>query len=412
MSYKFIENTVQIINEDQVILANQNNGYFIRISKEVFDILNIMIDNKLSLGELLNKLNDDDDRDYINNLFYKLINNVIQKYGDKDQNKKNELAAFEITHRCNLHCKHCCIDADSIISEKEDLSTTETKDILDKLIEWNPKAIMISGGEPMLRDDFIELMKHLRKNYSGKIILSTNGTLINDENVKVLAECFDKIDISLDGVDEESCSIVRGNGVFDKVINNVKKIQNTGFLNISLSMAISDKNDHLEEQFIDLNKTLGTKPLVRIFEPIGRGKYNKSIFSDKSEDEIYIPRDYLSDDYEKIVIRTCSAGEKELFISYNGDIYPCVHFMEDLFKLGNIRDINKLSELNNKYDNMSLIKLINSNDFKQCEKCKVNLFCWTCLGELKKLKNNKPAFEYRCKKIKPVLFKRIWGMEI
>lgn len=48
MNYKFIENTVQIVNKDKVLLANPNNGYFIRISKEIFDILNIMIDNKLS----------------------------------------------------------------------------------------------------------------------------------------------------------------------------------------------------------------------------------------------------------------------------------------------------------------------------------------------------------------------------
>ncbi|MEF9992032.1 MAG: radical SAM protein [Peptostreptococcaceae bacterium] len=411
MSYKFIENTVQIVNEDKVILANQNNGYFIRISKEIFDILNIMIDNKLSIEELLSKLNDDEDRDYINKLFYKLINNVIQKQGDKDQNNKNELAAFEITHRCNLHCTHCCIDADCSISDNEDLSTNETIDIIDKLVEWNPKAIMISGGEPMIRSDFIELMKYLRKNYDGKIILSTNGTLINDENISILSKCFDKIDISLDGVDEESCSIVRGKGVFDKVIKNIKRIQNSGFYNISLSMVISDKNEHLEENFRDLNKTLGTQPLVRLFEPIGRGKDNKSIFSNKGEDEIYIPLDYLSEDYKKISIRTCSAGKKELFISHDGDIYPCVQFIEDQFKLGNIKNIDRLSELNNDYNNMSL-RLINPNNFEQCKKCKVNLFCWTCPGQLKELKDSKLAFEYRCKAIKPVLFKRVWGVEV
>lgn len=411
MNYKFIENTVQIVNEDKVLLVNPNNGYFIRISKETFDILNIMIDNKLSLEELLRKLNDDDDRDYINKLFNKLINNVIQKHGDTCKVNNNELAAFEITHRCNLSCKHCCIDADGIVSEKEDLSTNEVKEILDKLVEWNPKTIMISGGEPMIRSDFTELMKYLRKSYYGKIILSTNGTLINDENVNLLSECFDKIDISLDGVDEESCSIVRGRGVFDKVIRNVKRIQDTGFFKISLSMAISDKNEHLECEFIDLNKALGTQPLVRLFEPIGRGKDNKSIFSDKSEDEIYIPDDYLSEDYKKIAIRTCSAGKKEIFISYNGDIYPCVQFTENQFKLGNMKNIGKLSELNNKYNNVNL-KLIDPNKFEQCEKCKVNLFCWTCPGQLKELKNSKEAFEYRCKKIRPVLFKRVWGMEV
>ena len=135
----------------------------------------------------------------------------------------------------------------------------------------------------------------------GKIILSTNGTFINDKNVDILAKCAYKIDISLDGVDEESCSIVRGPGVFDKVINNVKLLKNTGFEKISLSMAVSDKNKHLETEFNKLNELLGTTPLVRAFTPVGRGKDNRNIFSDKGIDEVYISEEFLSDDYNSLL---------------------------------------------------------------------------------------------------------------
>lgn len=61
----------------------------------------------------------------------------------------------------------------------------------------------VKWWEPMIRNDFIELLKYLKDHYKGKIIISTNGTLINNENVEILAECASQIDISLDGYDEK-----------------------------------------------------------------------------------------------------------------------------------------------------------------------------------------------------------------
>lgn len=130
---------------------------------------------------------------------------------DDENNKsiiRNKIASFEITHRCNLKCKHCCVDADQIVSKKEDLSTDEIKQILDMLIKWNPERIMLSGGEPMLRPDFIELLMYLKENYTGEIIISTNATLINENNVEIISKYAHQIDVSVDGIDEESCSII------------------------------------------------------------------------------------------------------------------------------------------------------------------------------------------------------------
>ena len=284
MSFNFSKNCSEIINETKVVLGNRQTGQWVRISKEVYDILKLGIENNFCLSKLMSSLYDDNDRDYIQNLYSRLCSIGIIEDNDNKQTFKNKIASIEMTHRCNLKCIHCCIDADGIISENEDLSTEEMKCIFDKLIIWNPNYIMLSGGEPMLRKDFIELLLYLKSSYEGKIILSTNGTFINDKNVDILAKCAYKIDISLDGVDEESCSIVRGPGVFDKVINNVKLLKNTGFEKISLSMAVSDKNKHLETEFNKLNELLGTTPLVRAFTPVGRGKDNRIIFSDKGID--------------------------------------------------------------------------------------------------------------------------------
>ncbi|WP_349292283.1 radical SAM protein [Thermoanaerobacterium thermosaccharolyticum] len=78
------------------------------------------------------------------------------------------------------------------------------KDIINKMSKWNPKSIMLSGDEPMVRTDFFELLLYLKSIYNGNIILSTNGLLISEENVDILTKCVTSMSISLDGADEES----------------------------------------------------------------------------------------------------------------------------------------------------------------------------------------------------------------
>lgn len=408
--YKFSKHSRNIVNLDKVVLGNRETGQWVRISKEVYDILNLGIDNSMSLNELKSILYDDEDRDYIDNLYKKLCYLGIVEDENTKQVFENKIASLEMTHRCNLKCIHCCIDADHVVSEKEDLSTDQIKKIFNKLIKWRPKSIMLSGGEPMLRSDFIELLKYLRNNYNGKIIVSTNGTFINDKNVEILAKCSDQIDISVDGVDEESCSRVRGPGIFDRVINNVKLLKSTGFEKITLSMAVSYKNEHLEDKFNKLNESLGTIPLVRAFAPVGRGKYNADEFLDNGLDQVYISEEFLSDEYDKVFgICPCNAGKREIMIAYNGDLYPCPSFMKSDYKLGNILEIEELDDMLGKNEEAyKSLDFMSPENYGKCKDCKVNLFCWTCPGELEDLKGRKEAFEDRCRKIKPVLYKRVW----
>ncbi|MGX9758291.1 radical SAM protein [Clostridioides difficile] len=414
MSYRFSNYSNLIINRDKVILGNLQSGYWTKISKEVYDILTLGIDKNYSIEQLKLSLYDDEDRAYISTLYDNLCFIGIIEDENHRSIVKNKIASFEITHRCNLKCTHCCVDADQIASKKEDLSTEGIKQILDKLIKWNPERIMLSGGEPMLRSDFIELLIYLKENYTGDIVISTNATLINKDNVEIISKYAHQIDISIDGVDEESCSIIRGPGVFDKVMKSVKLLKDTGFEKISLSMVVSDKNEHLQEQFNLLNERLGTKAIFRGFAAIGRGKKNKSHFSEYGENEVYISEDYLSDDFdESIGICSCKGGRQELFIAYNGDVYPCPSFIKKEFLIGNILDVDKVGNLEKfKEDgicNYNLTNIINFENNKECIDCKVNLFCWTCPGKLDELNGNKLALKDKCSKIKPILYKRVWG---
>ena len=167
--YKFSDCSKSIHHLNKVVLGNKETSQWVRISKEVYDILRLGIDKNLSIEKLQTFMSDDEDKEYIQNIYNKLLNMGILEDENNKLDFQNVTVGFEITHRCNLKCIHCCIDADEVISDKKDLSTKEIKEIFDKIIIWDPKSIMLSGGEPMLRKDFIELLVYLRENYNGRI---------------------------------------------------------------------------------------------------------------------------------------------------------------------------------------------------------------------------------------------------
>ena len=100
----------------------------------------------------------------------------------------------------------------------------------------------------------------------------TKGTLITPKNVKEIVSQIDSIDISLEGADEESCAVIRGKGVFEKVVSSIKLLQSHGFSKISISMVLSANNVRYTKQFMELNESLNTTPMLRALSYEGRAK--------------------------------------------------------------------------------------------------------------------------------------------
>lgn len=404
----------KIVKDDKVILANKETGTWTRMSDEVYEILKLLLADGDSIESLHSAFEINDDYIFIKNLYDSLVDSNIICSEEYQPNKQNKIVSIQLTNRCNLKCIHCCVDAESAANDNLDLTTAQIKSIFDKVINWNPLNIMLSGGEPMIRNDFIELLTYLREKYKGKIILSTNSLFIHKENVKILTLCCDSFEISIDGIDEETCSIVRGPGVFNKVCKNIQLLKSFGAANINLSMVFSDRNQYLEDQFYKLNEKLGTKAVCRLFSAIGRGALNKSVFSDKSNEDIYIPSDYLAEQYDKpFGISFCSAGNRELFIGFDGALYPCPSYMQDEFVMGNVLDCENINDLlkSDKEQYSEYIAQAHPQKLSTCSNCQVRHFCWTCPGELRDI-TTKEAFQARCNLLKPVLMKRVWEQEL
>lgn len=103
---------------------------------------------------------------------------------------------WNLTNRCNLSCQHCYASAGS--DPKVELSLSEIRRIADELVCEGVRFAVLSGGEPLLRDDIFSLSGILTEK-GIRTYLSTNGLLINRDNVSLISESFDYVGISIDG---------------------------------------------------------------------------------------------------------------------------------------------------------------------------------------------------------------------
>lgn len=133
---------------------------------------------------------------------------------------------WDITYVCNLRCKHCfywnpkiaSITLSRLRSYGRELTFSEIKEyIVPKLIRANIRCIVLTGGEPLVREDVWEVLRLLHKHYF-TIVLYTNATLIDSKfKSRILVSSCSGIQISLDGPEDVNDEI-RGVGTFKRVI--------------------------------------------------------------------------------------------------------------------------------------------------------------------------------------------------
>ena len=120
----------------------------------------------------------------------------------------------------------------------------------------SPRVIFISGGEPLVRKDIVEVVKIL-KQISPLICINTNATLINEELLNQLIDAgLNYIQVSLDGI-EEMHDAVRGKGMYKKTMENLKLINKyEDKVKLHISSLVSMLNIDYMDQFVDqiLNK--------------------------------------------------------------------------------------------------------------------------------------------------------------
>jgi len=156
---------------------------------------------------------------------------------------------FDVTLKCNQKCLHCNVCGGERFSNEMD--TVQIGKLIQEFYDIGVYDLAITGGEPLMRDDWREIVEYACTRGSWKVVINTNGTLWTEKDIKFVAEkCPElRIVISLDGNTPETYGILRKdrNGkpdtqAFSRIVHNLGKMHDYG-LSTNLNFTITRLND-------------------------------------------------------------------------------------------------------------------------------------------------------------------------
>ncbi len=137
-------------------------------------------------------------------------------------------AAIDLTYRCNNRCRHCWLwTADTEEEAARELTTADWREVIDQARALGTREWSISGGEPLLRDDFAELFEHATARavtYS----LNTNGTLVTPEIARLLTRKGRKMVAVYGPTAEVYDRVTRNPGGFEALLQGLAYLKEAG----------------------------------------------------------------------------------------------------------------------------------------------------------------------------------------
>ena len=260
---------------------------------------------------------------------------------------------FELTARCNFNCRMCYVHLKTDIAElkKRELTAEQWLEIARKAREKGLIFLLLTGGEPFLREDFPYLYEQLIK--MGFVVsINSNASLYND----TLSNLFKKyppsrINVTLYGGSEETYSGLCGNPSFEKVISNLKRMKSDG-LQVRLNVSLTPYNVNDMQRIDSISRELNLQakasaymyPPARVdgsvgensarFTPEEAGKAIAEWYSIREDKATFAQRanalkqgirceaeDNCVDPESDCV--QCRAGRSSFWITWDGKMTPC-----------------------------------------------------------------------------------------
>lgn len=425
-------------------LYNEHYGYDVntnaifKISDELAKYLKAVLDSEECNYENLYLCQDAQD-----GLDYLLSQGLLQPLNDGMEIEHLETSTLEnmydsnlkgiilqVTQNCNLRCKYCVYSGSYVNRQHNNkrMSLDTAKDVIDFFWSHTSKSDNLSfgfyGGEPLLEFDLIkEIVAYINKKFAGKkhtFTITTNATLLGEEQIRFLAENDFQLVISLDGPAEiQNANRVFADGehgTFESVMSNLRKVKEINekyYSRISFNAVIDlNQNFSCANDFFlsyDMVKNSGlTGNLVSNTNRKGDMNIKTQFYVDSLYElfKIYLyyanDKDFYSEYkpglldasvrsmrtgmYERFISKNllsskmttggqCLPGIQRFFVNVEGKFYPCERVNEnaDSLCIGNVKqgfDIGKASEILN-------VAQLTKNE---CKKCWCFNMCTQCVS--------------------------------
>jgi len=282
-----------------------------------------------------------------------LIKELMQGNVIREQLRNQGLAAPQVylispTMRCNLRCPGCYA---ANYSQKDDLEIEVIDRVITEGKELGMFWVTILGGEPFVRQDMWEIYKRHQDVF---FQVFTNGTLVNKETARKLAEVGNMLVIfSVDGFEEET-DARRGKGVFRGVMQAMDDLREVG-VPFGFSSMITRRNmetiisDEFNDMLIEKGCLIGWHFL---YIPVGLNPdvslmptaEQRELMRQRGAQRIRNEKPMLVVDFwnDAPIVGGCIAGGRSYFhINAHGDVEPCifVHMAVDNIKQKSLKEV-------------------------------------------------------------------------
>ncbi len=320
---------------------------------------------------------------------------------------------LELTYRCNLNCSFCFINESR---QKNEMTTKEWLNIIDQIPIYS--FISFVAGEVLIRDDFFEIFEKACKKTLGKVSIISNGLLLNEYKInQFIKNNMLLLSVSVDGFEENHDKIRNKKGLWENIIRNLYTLQELKTQKNIKRPLVDIKSVILENNLDDLPKIykesikLGAEFYSLSFKRNNFLRQNSKLYEDFSKEfyeiqyplEMYFNKEHFIEIYKELesisknaptklrwapkfeevgdldrilkyftlgteniqkIYKPCNIPFSSVFITPEGDIYPCLSV-----KLGNVR-------------NKRIQKILNEKPYKEfrnkLKQCKIFNACQLC----------------------------------
>lgn len=255
-------------------------------------------------------------------------------------------AYLHVTHHCNLRCVGCYSGVGDR-NARADLPLETMAAIVRRLAAAGVQRLVISGGEPFLRNDLPAIARCAKEAGVGFVDVLTNGTCVDDDTLMALAPWADRVAVSFDGVSGASVPHIRREPLYNILTDTVRRIREAGIA-AHIIPTLHALNIDDAARYCELADDLGATVNFSLLSAPLDGADVAAVLPDE-EAQVRLARTLLALGSTRPVavadtpVNTgicttvgCGAGCSMVSVSADGDVYPCHMLHDDAFKVGSL----------------------------------------------------------------------------
>lgn len=216
-----------------------------------------------------------------------------------------------ITNRCDENCIYC--HHDGMISSKDEMTSDEIYKICEISKELGIERIRLSGGEPLIRKDIVEIIEKISKLGFRDISITTNGTRLEKYSQDLKDAGLNRVNVSLDTLNPETYKFITKKDYFNRVKNGILKAVSVGLNPVKINMVLMKGiNEHEVKDMFKFSKENGI--ILQVIELMESENCDDAKFNAEYHYDLTELEEKLDQIADEIKIREFMQNRKKYFI--------------------------------------------------------------------------------------------------